>query len=29
VPTLLPVPSLTPAPGDQITFEGGVLAIPE
>jgi hydroxybutyrate-dimer hydrolase len=29
VPTLLPVPSLTPAPRDQITFEGGVLAIPE
>jgi hydroxybutyrate-dimer hydrolase len=29
VPTLLPAPSLTPAAGDRITFEGGVLAIPE
>jgi hydroxybutyrate-dimer hydrolase len=29
VPTLLPAPSLTPGAGDRITFESGVLAIPE
>jgi hydroxybutyrate-dimer hydrolase len=29
VPALLPLPSLTPAPGDRITFEYKVLSIPE
>jgi hydroxybutyrate-dimer hydrolase len=29
VPALLPLPSLTPAAGDRITFSGGVLTIPE
>ena len=28
-PLLLPAPSLTPAPGDRITFSGGILTIPE
>jgi hydroxybutyrate-dimer hydrolase len=29
VPALLPLPSLTPAAGDRITFGNGVLSIPE
>jgi hydroxybutyrate-dimer hydrolase len=29
VPTLLPPPSTSPAPGDRILFENGVLTIPE
>jgi hydroxybutyrate-dimer hydrolase len=29
VPALLPPASLTPAAGDRIVFEGGVLSIPE
>ena len=29
VPALLPLRSLTPAPGDRITFEYKVLSIPE
>jgi hydroxybutyrate-dimer hydrolase len=29
VPTLLPLPSLTPAAGDRIVFSHGVLSIPE
>jgi hydroxybutyrate-dimer hydrolase len=29
VPALLPVPSLTPAAGDRISFDDGVLFIPQ